>query len=294
MNNTKIGFIGMGLMGQPMSQRLQDAGFEVAVWNRTSDKLEQLAKKGMAVYEKLEDLIGFADILMTCVTDTQAVESIVFGENGIAVKGHSQQILIDFSSIDPEATRSMAKKLYDTKGIEWVDAPVSGGVVGAEQGTLAIMAGGRQSLIDDLAQVFAPLAKQVTRMGEIGSGQVTKICNQMLVSCNLLVMAEVMAMAEKAGVDSTQIPQALRGGFADSTPLQLTGPRMAMRDYEPVKWHVKTLLKDLDMANALAKEVGGAIPMSGLGVELMRQHASTGNVEKDPCSLIDMYTGKKA
>ncbi|MGB0503081.1 MAG: NAD(P)-dependent oxidoreductase, partial [Thalassolituus sp.] len=138
-----------------------------------------------------------------------------------------------------------------------------------------------------------PLSQRVTRMGSVGAGQVTKICNQMLVSCNVLVMAEVMAMAEKAGVDAGSIPQALQGGFADSTPLQLTGPRMAARDYDPVKWHVKTLLKDLDMANALGKSLHSSIPMAGLGAELMRLHASQGNAERDPCTLIEMYAKKQ-
>jgi 3-hydroxyisobutyrate dehydrogenase len=126
-------------------------------------------------------------------------------------------------------------------------------------------------------------------MGPVGSGQVTKICNQMIVSCNVLVMAEVMAMAESAGVDSAQIPAALKGGFADSIPLQLTGPRMANRDFEEVKWHVKTLLKDLDMANHLAKTLQSSIPMAGLGAELMRLHGSKGNMDSDPCTLIEQY-----
>jgi 3-hydroxyisobutyrate dehydrogenase len=130
-------------------------------------------------------------------------------------------------------------------------------------------------------------------MGDVGAGQVTKICNQMIVSCNVLVMAEVMALAEKSGVDSALIPQALQGGFADSIPLQLTGPRMAQRDYEPVKWHVKTLLKDLDMANTLAKNKLSSVPMAGLGAELMRQHASKGFNESDPCTLIELYQAGK-
>ena len=127
-------------------------------------------------------------------------------------------------------------------------------------------------------------------MGDVGAGQVTKICNQMIVSCNVLVMAEVMALAEKSGVDSTLIPLALKGGFADSIPLQLTGPRMAERDYEPVKWHVKTLLKDLDMANNLARNNGSSIPVAGLGAELMRLHASKGFNESDPSTFIEMYS----
>lgn len=292
MTQPRIGFIGMGLMGVPMSLRLQQAGFDVSVWNRTPSKIDTLRQKGLQVRDHLHELVQCSDILMICVTDTQAVEAVVFGAGGIAEHMNKNHILVDFSSIDPEATRSMSSRLENISGARWIDAPVSGGVAGAEQGTLAMMAGGDGALIDELRPVLAPLSQRVTHMGEVGSGQVTKICNQMLVSCNVLVMAEVMALAEKAGVDAGSIPQALQGGFADSTPLQLTGPRMASRDYDPVKWHVKTLLKDLDMANALGKTLQSSIPMVGLGAELMRLHASQGNAESDPCTLIDMYATK--
>lgn len=289
----RIGFIGMGLMGVPMSVRLQQAGFGISVWNRSPIKKEPLQRKGLQVCDHLHELIAKSDILMVCVTDTQAVEAVVFGAEGIAEYANASHVLVDFSSIDPEATREMSSRLEKSTGVRWVDAPVSGGVAGAEKGSLAIMAGGDSDLIDELRPILAPLSQRVTRMGDVGSGQVTKICNQMLVSCNVLVMAEVMAMAEKSGVDAGSIPQALQGGFADSTPLQLTGPRMASRDYEPVKWHVKTLLKDLDMANALGKSLQSSIPMVGLGAELMRLHASQGNADRDPCTLIDMYTAPK-
>ena len=286
----RIGFIGMGLMGVPMSTRLHQAGFDVAVWNRNPEKCQPLAAAGLTVCESLQQLVNRSDILMLC--DTDAVNAIVFGESGIAEFARDGQLLIDFSSIDPQQTRDMAAALLQQAGVRWIDAPVSGGVAGAEQGTLAIMAGGREQDIDSVRSILEPLSQRVTRMGDVGSGQVTKICNQMLVSCNVLVMAEVMALAEKSGVDAAQIPDALKGGFADSIPLQLTGPRMASRDFEPVKWHVKTLLKDLDMANQLAKTMQSSVPMAGLGAELMRLHGSQGYNEQDPCTLVEMYTEK--
>lgn len=292
MQSSRIGFIGMGLMGVPMSLRLQRAGFDVSVWNRSPDKSKPLAKEGIRVCEHLHELISSSDILMTCVTDTSAVRAIVEGPGGIAEHGRESQVLIDFSSIDPQSTRDMADTLFNKTGIRWVDAPVSGGVAGAEQGTLAIMAGGDAALVDSVRPLLQPLSQRVTHMGPTGSGQVTKICNQMIVSCNVLVMAEVMALAEKSGVDAKKIPEALKGGFADSIPLQLTGPRMAERDFDPVKWHVKTLLKDLDMANALAKNSASAVPMAGQAAELMRLHATQGSAECDPCTLIEMYTSK--
>ncbi len=292
MNKQKIGFIGMGLMGTPMTLRLLAAGFAVSVWNRNRDKTAAVAAAGAAVAETVAELVSGCDIIMLCVTDTAAVDAVVFGDNGVAQVARAGQVLVDFSSIDPAATRDMAQRLAQSCAVPWVDAPVSGGVTGAEQGTLAVMAGGDAEVIDRLRPVLEPLAQRVTHMGPTGAGQVTKIGNQMLVSCNVLVMAEVMALAEKAGVDASRIPQALQGGFADSIPLQLTGPRMAERDFDAVKWHVKTLLKDLDMANALAKDMNSAIPMAGLGAELMRLHATQGNAERDPCTLVTMYTEK--
>ena len=289
MSQPRLGFIGMGLMGVPMSQRLQQAGYEVRIWNRSPARLESLSDTGLLICHDLAALVADSDILMTCVSDTAAVEEVVFGENGIACYGRDDQILIDFSSIAPEATRDMAARLWDETGIQWVDAPVSGGVAGAEQGTLAIMAGGEAELIEQLRPVLAPLSQRVTRMGDTGAGQVTKICNQMLVSCNVMVMAEMMALAERAGVDARQIPAALQGGFADSIPLQLTGPRMAEQDYEPVRWYVKTLLKDLTMANELADLNESPVPMSQLGMELMRLHASRGFADSDPATLADLF-----
>ncbi len=289
MSQPRLGFIGMGLMGVPMSQRLLQAGYEVRVWNRSPERLQELSSGDLIICQALSDLVAQSDILMTCVSDTSAVEEVVFGESGIAACGREGQILVDFSSIDPEATREMAARLQDAAGIQWIDAPVSGGVAGAEQGTLAIMAGGPEPVINQLRPVLEPLSQRVTRMGDTGAGQVTKICNQMLVSCNVVVMAEMMALAERAGVDASQIPQALKGGFADSIPLQLTGPRMAEQDYEPARWYVKTLLKDLTMANELADLSQSPVPMSQLGMELMRLHASRGFADSDPATLADLF-----
>lgn len=289
----RIGFIGLGLMGTPMTTRLLEAGYTVNVWNRSAEKLAPVVACGALAAATIAELVQASDILMTCVTNTDAVESVVFGDDGIAAYGKTGKILIDFSSIEPDATRLFAENLHQQCGMEWVDAPVSGGVAGATAGTLAIMAGGNETTIDSLRPVLAPLSARVTHMGPVGSGQVTKVCNQMIVSCNVMVMAEVLALAKKNGVDATLIPQALKGGFADSTPLQITGSRMAAEDFEAVTWHVKTLLKDLDMGVGLSKSRGSATPMTGLAAQLMRQHGNQGNLDNDPCTLIKMYCSDK-
>lgn len=293
MHTTRIGFIGLGLMGVPMCQRLLVAGYSLTVWNRTTEKSLPLKSAGAQVADSIATLVQNSDVIMLCVSDTKAVETIVCADNGIIHSGNQNQILIDFSSIEPTATKQLAQQLYSSTGMHWLDAPVSGGVAGAEQGTLAIMAGGEENILNKVRPILAHLSQRVTHMGPVGSGQVTKICNQMLVSCNVLVMAEAMALAEKAGVDASLIPTALQGGFADSIPLQLTGPRMANSEFEPVKWHVKTLLKDLDMANNLSASMHSATPMSGLGAEIMRLHSSQGCSEKDPSTLVSLYRESK-
>lgn len=285
-----IGFIGMGLMGIPMSRRLLHAGYKVCVWNRNTIKTSALAAAGATAAGSIKELVSLSDVVMICVSNTAAVESVVFGDGGIAEFSNSDKLLVDFSSIAPDATRRMAAQLKAQTGMEWIDAPVSGGVAGAEAGTLAIMVGGASEHIDKVRPLLAHLSQRVTRMGPVGSGQATKICNQMIVSCNVMVIAEVLALAEKAGVDATQVPEALKGGFADSIPLQLTGTRMAARDFDEIKWHVKTLLKDLGMAEDLAKSVDALTPMAQLGKTLMKDHSDAGYTNKDPATLINMYS----
>lgn len=285
--NLTLGFIGIGLMGKPMTLRLLEAGFHVNVWNRSPDKLISVTHAGARVFSSIAGLVKASDVIILCLADTAAVESVV--QDGIIRNGAPEKLLIDLSSIDPAATRQLSASLYRHCGMGWVDAPVSGGVAGAEQGSLAIMAGGSAENIEIARQVLEPLYKQLTHMGDVGSGQVTKICNQMIVGCNVLVIAEMMALAKQSGVDAKKIPAALAGGFADSRPLQIVGPEMASGTFEPVKWRVKTLLKDLNMAIELSTKQGSAVPMSGLAAQLMQLHGSRGYLEQDPSTLIKLF-----
>jgi 3-hydroxyisobutyrate dehydrogenase len=282
-----LGFVGIGLMGQPLTLRLLAAGFQVNVWNRTAAKLDVVGDAGAKVCGSVGELVKASDVVILCLADTMAVEAVVTEQ--IIANGAADKLLIDLSSIHPEATRRMAAALQTACGMRWVDAPVSGGTAGAEQGSLAIMAGGAEPDIAIAREVLRPLYSRLTHMGAVGSGQVTKICNQMIVSCNVLVIAEMMALAKAAGVDAAKIPEALAGGFADSKPLQIVGPEMADKRFEPVKWRVKTLLKDLNMAVDLAGKQGSAIPMSGLAAQLMQLHGSGGFLEQDPSTLIKLY-----
>ena len=282
-----LGFIGIGLMGKPMVYRLLSAGFKVNVWNRSPEKIIDVTSAGAKAYDAIEQLVAASDVIILCLKDTEVVEDIVLKH--VFGSGRAGQLLIDLSSIDPQKTRNLAMTLYENCGMAWVDAPVSGGVYGAELGCLAIMAGGAEKDITIARCVLAPLYKQLTHMGDVGCGQITKICNQMIVSCNVMVIAEMIALAKSVGVNAEKIAEALAGGFADSKPLQILVPEMATETFEPIKWRVQTLLKDLKMAQVLAEKQGNPIPMSDLAAELMQLHASNGYAMQDPSTLIKLF-----
>lgn len=284
-----LGFAGIGLMGLPMCRRLLAAGYPLTVWNRNPAKCAPLVAAGARQVASPSELCEHADVVMLCLADTAVVREVVFGPAGVAEGAKGGQLLVDFSSLEPTATREMAAQLLSQTGMAWLDSPVSGGVVGAEAGSLAIMVGGEAADLERVRSVLLNLGQRVTHMGGVGAGQVTKACNQMIVACNALVIAEVVALAEQAGVDARLIAEALAGGFADSKPLQILGPQMAESRFEPVKWHVRTLLKDLDTAVKFSREQGSATPISGLAAQLMRLHGAQGFLAKDPATLVQMY-----
>ncbi|WP_223460757.1 MULTISPECIES: NAD(P)-dependent oxidoreductase [unclassified Pseudomonas] len=284
-----LGFAGIGLMGLPMCRHLLAAGYPLAVWNRNPEKCKPLVEAGARQVASPAELCQHADVVMLCLADTSVVREVVFGPAGIIEGAKKGQLLVDFSSLEPNATREMAAELAAKTDMGWLDTPVSGGVVGAEAGSLAIMVGGDVQDLERVRPVLLNLGQRVTHMGGVGAGQVTKACNQMIVACNALVIAEVVALAERSGVDASLIAEALAGGFADSKPLQILAPQMAENRFEPVKWHVRTLLKDLDTAVKFSREQGSATPISGLAAQLMRLHGSQGFLEKDPSTLVQMY-----
>ncbi|MBH1968722.1 MAG: NAD(P)-dependent oxidoreductase [Pseudomonadales bacterium] len=284
-----LGFAGIGLMGLPMCRRLLAAGYPLTVWNRNRAKCAPLVEAGARQVATPAELCQHADVVMLCLANTAVVREVVFGVAGVAEGAKNGQLLVDFSSLEPTATREMATALAEKCAMGWLDAPVSGGVVGAEAGSLAIMVGGDAAELERVKPVMLHLGQRVTHMGAVGAGQVTKACNQMIVACNALVIAEVVALAERSGVDASLIAEALAGGFADSKPLQILAPQMADSRFEPVKWHVRTLLKDLDTAVKFSHEQGSATPISGLAAQLMRLHGSKGFLEKDPSTLVQMY-----
>jgi len=288
-----LGFIGAGLMGKPMCLRLLAAGYTLTVWNRSRDKLAPLMAKGAHAADSPAAVARAADIVMLCITDQHAAEQVLFGPDGIAAGGAAGKLVVDFSSIAPASARTFAARLDKEFGMGLVDAPVSGGTVGAEQGTLAIMAGGRPEHVERARPVVAHLAQRFTRMGDAGAGQVTKLCNQIIVGCLFPVIAEAVRLAEAAGVDANALPQALKGGFADSLPLQVFGARMAARQFAPPLGAVSIMLKDLENAAAVAKDARVPLPMARTAAELYRLLVAQGRGAEEPSVLVDMLAGKR-
>ncbi|MPW43434.1 NAD(P)-dependent oxidoreductase [Acinetobacter guerrae] len=284
--NTPIAFLGMGLMGSRMATRLVQAGFNVAVWNRTYTACEPLVAMG-ATSLQLKN-IGDYPVILTCLADDHAV-SHVFEQIKAYLK--PDQIIVDFSSLSVETTLDLAKQTTQQQGY-WIDSPVSGGTVGAEQGALVIFAGGNAQIIETLAPIYQVLAQRVTRMGENGTGQATKICNQLIVAANSALIAEAIALADQAGVDTTLLAPALAGGFADSKPFQILAPRMATHNFEPVQWKVQTLSKDLNNAVQLAKNFNLNIPVANKALDQLQAHQQKGFAEQDLATMIKQIENK--
>lgn len=280
--NTKIAFLGMGLMGSRMATRLIQAGFEVTVWNRTASACDVLIDMGATALD-LQN-IGQYPVILTCLADDAAVQAVY---DQIQSNLQAGQVIVDFSSLSVDKTKILAEQAQ-TRQVQWIDSPVSGGTAGAEQGTLVIFAGGDLQTIQDLSLIYNVLSQRVTRMGETGTGQATKICNQLIVAANSTLIAEAVALAGQAGVDTTLLAPALAGGFADSKPFQILTPRMATHTFEPVQWKVQTLSKDLNNAVQLAEQFNLNIPVAKQALSQLKTHQNKGYAEADLATVIQL------
>jgi 2-hydroxy-3-oxopropionate reductase len=282
-----LGYLGLGLMGGPMTQRLLAAGFRVHVWNRSADKLKPAVAAGALACDTPKAVADAADIVLMCLFDTNAVEDVVFGTNGLA-QGKRAKILVDHASIRPDATRAFAARLKQANGAAWIDAPVSGGVAGAAAGTLAIMCGGAEAAVERVRPVLAAYSPNVTRMGPVGSGQLTKLCNQMIVGSTIAVVAEAVRFAQNAGVDASMLPRAFAGGWADSKPMQVFVPRMVAPPTTALG-ALSTMLKDLDTALDFGRETNSPMPVVGAAQQVYRIMAAQGLGEGDMGAMVSLY-----
>jgi 2-hydroxy-3-oxopropionate reductase len=277
----KIAFLGIGLMGFPMARRLCEAGHEVHVWNRTLAKAQLLSPFGAQVHITPAQAVQSADITITMLDNGSVVSEVLF-DHGTAQALAAHSLVVDMSSIKPVEARDHAARLSELH-VDYVDAPVSGGTIGAEQGTLAIMAGGKFANFERALPVFQSFGR-ATHVGPTGSGQLAKLANQMIVGITIGAVAEALLMCEKGGADMAKVKEAITGGFADSRILQVHGQRMVDRDFAP-RGKMSVQLKDMRNALSTANEIGFDAPITTLFESLYAQGVNHGLANLDHAGL---------
>ena len=278
----KLAVLGTGHMGFPMARRLAAAGHEVHAWNRSLGKAAPLAAHGVAVHASLADAVRAADAVVSLLENGPVVASVLF-EQGAADAMHAGALFIDMASIKPAEAREHARRLAERGGVHHLDAPVSGGTVGAEAGTLAIMAGGEAADFERAAPVFAALGR-ATHVGPHGAGQLAKLANQMIVGITIGAVAEALLLCEKGGADPAKVRQAIGGGFAESRILQLHGERMVTRDFAP-RGRMAVQLKDMRNALDTAAGMGFDVPITAALERLYADGVAHGDGELDHSGL---------
>ncbi len=281
---TQLGFIGLGIMGKPMSGHLLEAGHTVNVYDVTAESVKELAVKGAVACSSSKEVAEKSDIIFIMVPDTPDVEAVLFGEDGVAEGVKKGAIVVDMSSISPIATKDSAKKL-EAKGVEMLDAPVSGGQVGAQNATLSIMVGGKPEIFDKIKPYFEIMGKNIVRIGGNGDGQTCKVANQIVVGLTIEAISEALLFASKAGADPSKVREALLGGFAQSRILDLHGERMIKRTFDP-GFRIEHQQKDLDLALRSARSLGLSLPGTAVTQELFNAVAAQGGMDLDHSALV--------
>lgn len=286
---TRIGQVGLGYMGSALAKRLQDLGKTAIGHDIDAAKMAAAAEAGVTCLDSAAAVTREVDVIVVCVTSTDCVEQAVFGPGGVAEAGAAGKVLVDISTTVAEATRDMAARLQEQTGMDWIDAPVSGGPPAAGSGALTVMAGGDAAVFDSLSPLWDDLTAKATLMGPVGAGQVTKMINQVLCLTLYPILAEALKLGENAGVEVARIPEALGAGYAGSNLLQAMFPRMVGRQYTPPAAFARQLLKDLDMIYDLAKATKTPTPMTDQARTLYRLMIARGHGEEDPISLLKFY-----
>ena len=286
-----IGFIGLGLMGKPMCRNLLNAGARLVVTSRSEAPRNEMHEAGATAVYTPAEVASLADIVIIMVADTIAVESVLTGQNGVFTASRPGTLIIDMGTTLMPATRSFAASAAN-KGYLYVDAPVSGGTIGAEAGNLTIMAGGSDEAFDKAMPVLQTLGDRITHVGPIGSGQVAKAANQVIVGLNIGAVAEAFALAKAAGVDPGKVREALKGGFADSRILEVHGKRMVSGDFTPgAKSTIQR--KDMDQAIKLASELDLDMPATSLSRQLYDKLIESGGADLDHAALFKVIDRPK-
>ncbi|MFN3979368.1 MAG: NAD(P)-dependent oxidoreductase [Caldilinea sp.] len=264
----RIGFIGLGIMGQGMAANLLKAGFELTVWNRTVTRMQDLVAQGAHAGANPADVAARSDIIITCVSDTPDVKTVILGERGVIHGARAGALVIDCSTISPQATREIADALRD-KGVFMLDAPISGGSEGAAKGTLSIMVGGASDQFERALPVFQAMGKTITHVGGHGAGQTVKLVNQVLVVGNCIAMCEALMFAQAGGVDLQKTYNAISQGAAGSWMFTNRAPQIIQRDWRP-GFTIDLQQKDLRLVLEAADEFGTPVPVTSLIFQLYR------------------------
>jgi 3-hydroxyisobutyrate dehydrogenase len=280
MKPYSLGYVGVGLMGGPMVKRLASLGWQVKGYDivpeRSTAKSAGEAARG-------------ADVVLLNLPTNDAVKDAVFRADGVASTVNARQLVVDFSTIPVDECRSHAERLLKQTGCRWIDAPVSGGPPAVEAGSLTVMTGGDEKDIERLAPLMRDIAGRCTRMGPVGAGLAAKMINQLVVGVGHAMLAECVALCDKAGIDAARIPECLGGGYADSNLMKAYWPRMVSRDFAP-RGYVRQLLKDLEMVNAWAAGMDAQRPMLSQALFLYRELAQRGDTELDTSAVVKLYS----
>jgi len=279
-----IGFIGLGIMGKPMAGHLLSAGHTVRVYDHHNSPIQELAGKGAVACLSSADVAEKAGIIFIMVPDTPDVEMVLFGPKGVAESVRKGSIVVDMSSISPIATKEFAVKLA-AKGVEMLDAPVSGGQVGAENATLSIMVGGKTDVFTKIKPYFELMGKNIVHIGPSGDGQTCKVANQIVVALTIEAVGEALLLAAKAGADPAKVREALLGGFAQSRILDLHGQRMIARTFKP-GFRIRLHQKDLNLALQTARSLGLSLPNTATAQELFNAVAAQDGADLDHSAMV--------
>jgi len=284
---SKVGYIGLGIMGASIARNLMKAGHELVVHNRSRQIVEQLVSEGATAAQSPKEVAQQVDFVFTNLPDSPDVEQVVLGENGIIEGAHAGLIYIDNSTIKPELARVLAEKLAAV-GVDALDAPVSGGDVGAKNGTLTIMVGGTEAAFDKTAPLFAGMGKAWVLVGDAGAGQIAKVCNQIIVGAQMVGLAEALITAQKRGVDPRRMVDAIKGGAAQMWTLDVKPPRLFAGNRNPgFKAYMQH--KDLGIVLDTAKTYGIPLPMTAVIMQLYEAMLQQGNRELDNSAVISVY-----
>lgn len=283
----KVGFIGLGIMGKPMSKNLIKAGYDLVVCDFNKDAVADVVACGAASAENGKEVAEQCDVVITMVPNSPHVRAAVLGENGVADGAKPGTVVIDMSSIDPTESKAIGAELAK-KGIDMMDAPVSGGEPKAIDGTLSVMVGGKKELFDKYYDLLMVMAGSVVYVGELGSGNVAKLANQIVVAVNIAAVSEALTFAKKAGTDPELVYQAIRGGLAGSTVMDAKAPMMLNRNFKP-GFRIELHIKDLNNALNAAHAISSPVPLTGQLMEIMQGLKADGYEKEDHSSIVKYY-----